>query len=149
MDRSKLVRTYERHLRTPESQERGTRHWSRVELLDTAWFVVNACIDQGADKGRIIRTFVAPDFQEAIAICKDMPSTDWVQIHAFVRAPMLFPAGFVFDTVDQATRLSESGDMLLRFRSGLSLHINQSLAEDQTQSEGCRQIYPLIVPNQY
>jgi hypothetical protein len=119
METGKLVSTRERHgIRLPEAQ-RGVRFWSRVELPQDSWFVVEGCVGH-PDGSRSVSRHMTADFFEALQICREA-TFEWVRLLAYIRAPTLFQTGHIFEVVSEAICLDLDDSLLLRFGSGLNV----------------------------
>ena len=112
-----LLATRERDCRTCEPHERGVRRWTHVELPSSLWFAVECCVER-SDGERTVRTFISADLSNALHIYRQADYA-WAYVRGYMREPLLFPRGHLFETLAEAFSLGRSGAHLLRFASGL------------------------------
>jgi hypothetical protein len=97
--------------------ERGSRFWSTVEILTPSWFVVEVCSDEVVAE---TRRWVTASIHEAALIQESCKPFKWAQIFVCLRSPYSLHAGTMFEVVNEAYVIPESGNVFLHLSNGLT-----------------------------
>jgi hypothetical protein len=121
---------------------RGIKHWSSVELLGEAWFVVEGAVQNGEQQSTEVRRWVCASVAEAVQRA-NRGGYLWVRLMAYAHAPVDLPSGYAFGEVTEVLRSEQSHGYVLKYRHGVHVFLRRS---DETSApprriEGMRRVY--------
>jgi hypothetical protein len=102
-----------------ESQERGVRRWSSVEIQDDRWFQVETC--SHADGLPTVTTHILHDLKEAFALMRSLRGNTWTDLRVYSRLPFVSQKGFILEPIEKVFSTRE-GPHIFILRSGLILY---------------------------
>ena len=86
-------------------KERGVRYWKAVEIRGERWFQIESCSRSSGDAK--ISTFIVGDFQSARELAQQLRDNIWTSLRLYTRAPLIRPAGYVFEAIDKVYELKD------------------------------------------
>jgi len=122
--------------------QRGIKHWSSVELLGEAWFVVEGAVQNGVPQSTEVRRWVCASVAEAVQRA-NRGGYLWVRLMAYARAPVDLPSGYAFGEVTEVLRSEQSHGYVIKYRHGVHVFLRRG-NETSTPPhgvEGMRQVY--------
>lgn len=99
----------------PDRNESGVHYWRVVEIRGERWFQIESCTHSSGEAA--IKTFIFKDFSNAMALLHKLRDSTWISLRLYTRAPLLRPAGFVFEEIENVFELKD-GTLLFSLESG-------------------------------
>jgi hypothetical protein len=109
-----LMRTDIDDRRKPQCSARGSRYWSRVEVLSNAIFIIQTTAPKEPSVGATNRRFITPDFSEALGICCDFSGHN-IQLMIYVDPP---GKRQVFGRIHAVLGETPGGPLMIQLDSG-------------------------------